>query len=106
MATKLNVQNFKEVTEQDDKPVLVDFYADWCAPCVAIGPMIEDLAKDFEGKAIVGKVNVDESAELGREFQVRSIPTLLIFKNGKEVWRKVGVAGKAELAEELRKLAS
>ena len=81
----------------EEKPVLVDFYADWCGPCNAMSPVIEELAKELEGKAKVGKINVDENSDIAVEYNVMSIPTLIVFKNGKEEKRLVGLRDKEEL---------
>ncbi len=75
----------------DGKLMMVDFWADWCGPCKMLGPVIDDLANQYEGKAIVGKVNVDEEQELAIRYGVMSIPTVIFFKDGKEIERKVGV---------------
>ena len=83
--------NFEEEVLHSEVPVLVDFYADWCGPCKMLGPVIDDLAKQYEGKAVVGKVNVDEEQELAIRYGVMSIPTVIFFKDGKEIDRKVGV---------------
>ena len=82
---------------KSEKPVLVDFYADWCGPCNAMAPVIEELAKELEGKVKVGKINVDENPDIAVEYNVMSIPTLIVFKNGKEEKRLVGVQDKEEL---------
>ena len=97
MELKLSLENFKEEVLNSEKPVLVDFYADWCGPCNAMAPVIEELAKELEGKAKVGKVNVDENSDIAVEYNVMSIPTLIIFKNGKEEKRLVGLRDKEEL---------
>ena len=86
--------NFEELVLNADKPVLVDFWAPWCMPCRMLAPTIEEIAEDAEGKAYVGKVNVDEEAELAIKYGVRSIPTLLFFEKGQLVNRMVGVQGK------------
>ena len=103
MALNIESKNFAEVINSD-KPVLVDFWAAWCGPCRVIGPTIEELANEYEGKAIVGKVDVDAQPELAMKFNVRSIPTLLFFKDGKVVERQVGVSSKSELAGKLEDL--
>lgn len=97
MELKLSSENFKEEVLNSEKPVLVDFYADWCGPCNAMSPVIEELAKELEGKAKVGKINVDENSDIAVEYNVMSIPTLIVFKNGKEEKRLVGLRDKEEL---------
>lgn len=97
MELKLSSENFKKEVLNSEKPVLVDFYADWCGPCNAMAPVIEELAKELERKAKVGKINVDENSDIAVEYNVMSIPTLIIFKNGKEEKRLVGLRDKEEL---------
>lgn len=97
MKLKLSSENFTEEVLNSEKPVLVDFYADWCGPCNAMSPVIEELAKELEGKAKVGKINVDENSDIAVEYNVMSIPTLIVFKNGKEEKRLVGLRDKEEL---------
>ncbi len=97
MKIKLSSENFEKEVLKSEKPVLVDFYADWCGPCNAMAPVIEELATELEEKAKVGTINVDENSDIAVEYNVMSIPTLIIFKNGKEEKRLVGLRDKEEL---------
>jgi len=92
--------NFEEVINSD-KPVLVDFWAEWCGPCKMIGPVVEELASDYEGKAVIGKVDVDNNPEVSAKFGIRSIPTLLVFKGGEIVDKQVGAVPKGVLSQKL-----
>lgn len=99
MELKINSENFEKEVLNSEKPILVDFFADWCGPCKMMAPIVEELATELEGKAKVGKLNVDENSDIAIEYNVMSIPTLIVFKNGKEEKRLVGVRNKEELLE-------
>ncbi len=101
MALEITDQNFEELVLKSEQPVLVDFWAEWCGPCRMIGPVVEELSHDYEGKAVIGKVNVDENPGVSAQFGIRSIPTILFIKNGEVVDRNVGAAPKAQLADKL-----
>lgn len=97
MLKVINDASFED-TLKSDKPVLVDFWAAWCGPCIAMEPTMKAIAEDFDGKIDVAKLNVDENPETSMKFQVMSIPTLILFKDGKEAKRIIGLRGKADLA--------
>jgi thioredoxin len=101
MALEITDSSFQEVVLQSDKPVLVDFWAPWCGPCRMLSPVIEQLHNEFEGKAVIGKVNVDDNQQTAVEYGIRSIPTLLFFKNGEVVDKLTGVSPKEVIAEKL-----
>ena len=99
-AIGLTDANFDQIINSD-KPVLVDFWAEWCGPCKMIGPVVEELAGDYDGNAVIGKLNVDENPSVTARFGVRSIPTLLVFKGGQIVDKQVGAVPKSVLAQKL-----
>lgn len=99
MAVVLTTNNFKEEVYEADMPVLVDFYADWCGPCKAMGPVVEELASEYAGKVKVGKVNVDENQELAMKYGVMSIPTFLVLKGEEVAARTMGMQDKVALAK-------
>ncbi len=98
----LTEKSFKDEVEQSTIPVLVDFWASWCGPCRMIAPIVDQLAEEFDGKIKVAKLNVDENSELASRYQVMSIPTLLLFRNGKVVNQMVGARPKGELVKVLQ----
>ncbi|WP_455498235.1 thioredoxin [Coprobacter sp.] len=96
MALQITDANYKELLASG-KLVVIDFWAEWCGPCRSIAPAVEELAAEFEDKAIIGKYNVDNDNELSEEYGIRSIPTLLFFKNGQLIDKQVGASSKADL---------
>ncbi|ANW96268.1 thioredoxin [Wenyingzhuangia fucanilytica] len=101
MALEITDATFEEVVLQSDKPVLVDFWAAWCGPCRMVAPIIDELTAEYEGKAVVGKVDVDANQEFAAKYGVRNIPTVLVFKGGEVVDKQVGVAPKATYAAKI-----
>ncbi len=102
----LTEDNFEREVLKSEQPVLVDFWADWCAPCHRMAPVIEELAHEFDGTATIGKLNIDKEPELARRYGVRSIPSLLFFRSGGAVGRIAGVQPKRVLAEKLAELVA
>lgn len=101
MAIEITDSNFEEVVLKSDKPVLVDFWAEWCGPCRMVGPVVEELAKEYDGKAVIGKLNVDFNPNIATTYGIMSIPALLFFKNGQLVDKQVGAVPKHVLANKL-----
>ena len=100
-ALKITKENFTQEVMESDVPVLLDFWAPWCGPCRMVGPIIEQVSDEVEGIAKVGKINVDEQAELASAFKVSSIPTLAVIKNGKVIAKEVGARNKNDLKKML-----
>lgn len=104
MAVEITEQNFEEKVLQSDKPVLIDFWAEWCGPCRMIAPIVEELANEYDGKAVVGKVDVDSQPGISAKYGIRNIPTILFFKNGEVADKQVGAVPKANIEEKLKAL--
>lgn len=100
---KITSKNFEEEVSKSELPVLLDFWASWCGPCRMVSPIVDEVANELEGKAKVGKINVDEEQELAQAFSVMSIPTLVVINNGKLVNQSVGVRSKQEIIEMIEK---
>ena len=101
MALEITDANFEELVLKADKTIVVNFWAKWCRPCRMIGPVIEEMAKEYEGKAIIGKVNVDENPGVSAQFGVRNIPTIIFVKGGEVADKSVGAVPKAQLTAKL-----
>ena len=101
MALEITDATFNEVVLQSDKPVMVDFWAAWCGPCRMVAPIMDELTSEYDGKALIGKVDVDANQEFAAKYGVRNIPTVLVFKDGEVVEKQVGVAPKATYAEKI-----
>ncbi len=104
MALEITDATFEETVLKSDKPVLVDFWAAWCGPCRMVGPVIEQISEEYQGKAVVGKVDVDANQEFAAKYGVRNIPTVLVFHKGEVVGRQVGVSPKNVYAEAIDSL--
>jgi thioredoxin 1 len=101
MAVEITDSNFEELVKNSDKPVMLDFWAQWCGPCIAMHPVIEEMAKEYEGKAVIAKVDVDHNPMVSSQFGIRNIPTILFFKNGQVVDKQVGAVPKGMLTKKL-----
>lgn len=101
MALEITDSNFEEIVLKSDKPVLIDLWAEWCGPCRMVKPVIEQMATEYEGRAVIGAIDVDSNPNVTVEYGVRNIPTLLFFKGGKLVDKQVGAVPKAVLAQKL-----
>jgi thioredoxin 1 len=101
MAVEITDSNFSDVVTNSDKPVVVDFWAAWCGPCRMVGPLIDEMHGEYDGRAVIGKVDVDQNPGVSAQFGVRSIPTILFIKNGEVVDKVVGAVPKSTLTEKL-----
>ena len=104
MALAINDSNFEELVMKADKPVMLDFGATWCGPCKALSPIVDEIATEYEGRAIVAKVDVEESPTLSGTFKIRNVPTVLFIVNGEVKDKSVGAVPKAKLTEKLEAL--
>jgi thioredoxin 1 len=103
MALVITDSNFDELVLKSDKPVLIDFWADWCGPCRTVGPLVEEIGREYDGQAIVGKVDVDHNPAISDRYGIRNIPALLFFKNGEIVDKQIGAVPKSVLVDKLKK---
>ncbi len=101
MALEFTDANFEQLALNSDKPVMIDFWAEWCGPCRMVGPIVEEMASEYDGKAVVGKVNVDENPDISARYGIRNIPTIVFLKGGEMVDKSVGAVPKNVLTEKI-----
>jgi thioredoxin 1 len=104
MALELTDANFEEIVIKSDKPAIVDLWAEWCGPCRMVGPLVEEMSHEYEGRAVIGKLDVDSNPGISAKYGIRNIPTILFFKNGEIADKQVGAVPKSVLVAKLEKL--
>lgn len=104
MAVEFTDSNFEELALKSDKPVMVDFWAEWCGPCRMVTPIVEEMSSEYDGKAVIGKVNVDENPDISMKFGIRNIPTIIFLKDGEMVDKSVGAVPKNVLTEKIENI--
>ncbi len=102
MTIEITDANYGETVEKSDKPVIIDFWAEWCGPCRMVGPIMEELAEDYKGQIVVGKIDVDNNPEVTSKFGIRNIPTVIFVKNGEVIDKQVGAVPKSILEDKLK----